>query len=285
MKKRLFKKLVAFVLFIGLILQLSSCYSTQYRFLHSTSEIVSIEIVENRYEIEDNIYNDYQNVLASVENIDEFLNEFQSISYKMPLYNGLVLSFGNSELGVKFTYANGDYEVLSSGVYSLDYCADSGYTYALDDVIGFFDTEQYDALVEKYLKKCDDPKFFIMNNAEFIQSIEILDTYMSGSSNEALDIAYSTVCDIEDVERFLDELYALEYNYTLSKEKTGTLITTTEHNFVIQISYINGDYEIFDSDWRNMYVSASELYLYNAYIGEFDKTSFDALLNEYLMQV
>ena len=275
------KKLISFLIFLSLMFQLSSCYRTKYRFIHETDEITSIEIVENRYTYEDGIKKDYQNVLVSVQDVDLFLEKFYSIPYKMPLYNGLVTSFHNSEIGIKFKFTNGDYEIVSSGVYKLVYESANGYDHAVDGIIGFFDEEQFDALMMEYLCEFEAPKLFLMNDRGDISSLEIVDAYMQELPDENLKLTYDTAAVVEDAEEFLDELYTLKYSYVLQEWRKGDVLERNEHRKVIKITYSNGDYEIFDSNWRDIYVSQTDQYFNDAYIGEFEREQFDALIKKY----
>ena len=280
--KIVLKKLISILIFVSLILQLSSCYRTNYKFIHKTDDITSIEIVENRYTYEDGVRNDYQNVLVSVQDIDSFLEKFNTITYTMPLYNGLVASFRNSEIGVKFQFSNGDYEILSSGVYSLIYASESGYDSAVDGIIGFFDEEQFYALVMEYLSNAESPRFFLMNDREEISSVEILDIYTEELSDGYSNLTCDTVTFVEDVDKFIDELCNIKYIYVLHGLKNGNVLESNEHRSVIKITYNNGDYEIFDSNWRDMYINQIDQYSNDAYIGEFDREQFDALIEKYI---
>ena len=278
--KMVLKKLIFLLAFAGMILQLSSCYKTNYKFIHNTSEIISVEIVENRYTIEENVRKDYQNILVTIENTDEFLDDFKSISYTMPLYNGMVLSFGYSEIGIKFTYSNGDYEVLSSCVYKLVYRGENGYDHAVDGIIGFFDEEQFYTLLKNHLSECNDATFFLMNDSDMISSIEIVDGHMHESDNGKLEFSYDFITKVEDVERFLTELHGLKYSYAIHPLKNGQVLQKDQHRRIIKITYNNGDYEIFDKDWRDIYVDKINKYIDDAYIGEFDQEQFDALIEK-----
>ncbi len=280
MKLKTCIRLVSVFALIALVLNLASCYYTKYRFIHDKSEITSIEIVENRYSVDDNVYKDYQNVLVSIDNVEEFLIEFESVPYKMPFYNGLVTSFGNSEVGIKFIFKNGDYEILSSGIYSLEYRKDSGYDHAVSGIIGFFDDEKYEALVGKYLSKSESPKFYFMNDTGDISTIEIVDAYMSESEDGKLDFTYEKIVTIEDTESFLNELNSLEYRYSLHKRRNGYVLSASEHKKAIKITYNNGDYEIFSDDWRDIYVCSMDKYINDAYIGNYEKAAFDEFLNQ-----
>ena len=279
MKEKHIKIYFSAILLLSVLFHLASCYITKYRFLHNTSEIVSIEIVENRYTIEDSLSKDYQNVLVTIESTDSFLNEFQSIPYTMPLYNGMVLSFRDSELGIKFTYSNGDYEILSSGAYNLVYRSESEYHYAVSDIIGFFDDEEFNNLVAKYLDQCENPKFYIMHDQNNISSIEVVDAYMCKNEDGELELSYSTVTNLEDTADFLSELGSLNYRYTLQKLGNSQVFDNNEHRDAIKITYRNGDYEIFGSDWRHMYTSETDTCIDNAYIGEFDEVEFNNFIS------
>ena len=279
--KIVLKKLIFFTAFVGMVFQLSSCYRTNYKFIHHASEITSIEIVENRYIIEKNTLKDYQNVLVAIEDTDKFLNDFESIPYTMPLYNGMVLSFGYSEIGIKFIYSNGDYEILSSGVYKLVYKGENGYDHAVDGIIGFFDQEQFDTLLDNYLSEYKTPTFFLMNDSDMISSIEIIDGYMHESTDGRLEFTYNFIVKIENVDYFLNELHDLKYSYTLQQRKNGQVLDNNQHRNVIKITYTNGDYEIFDKNWRDIYVKEIDKYFNDAYIGEFDEEAFDSLIGKY----
>ena len=113
-----------------------------------------------------------------------------------------------------------------------------------------------------------------MHDSDKISSIEIIDTYQ--------DAKYVPIqiplAEVENVYVFLNKLDEIEYKYTLPSDRHNK----TERRNAIKINYINGDYEVIDHEWRDLYISELDEYISNAYIGEFDKASFDLLLSEEL---
>ena len=284
------KKLISVAMLICLLFQLCSCFLSyvndhllssvsDYEFLNDTSEITAIEIVENRFDYyrDDEGFhsNPYQNVLVSIGDIDLFLDEFNDITYTDTiLKNPMMLSFGDSQIGIKITYANGEYELINYSDYKFVYeKSDNAYTWGSED-IGEFDKDAFYDLLYKYMSSCESPELFLMHEVSDIASIKIVDAYITEHNHKMVQTEIAT---IDDIDEFLSKLKSLKYEYTLP---TNDLFKYDRRN-AIEIYYNNGDYEVIDDSWREMYVSSRDI-MYNAYIGEFDKEEFNALINWYI---
>lgn len=138
------KRLMAFLLFICFIFAVSGCYlNVRYSFLHDTSEIASIEIVEI---LEPQNINDTQieKALITIEDVERFLKEFSKIPCDK-IYGQPSSIFGGT-IVIKLTYTNGAYELISNDAQHLFY-VDRPWQYGSY----VFDKEPFEALIKEYL--------------------------------------------------------------------------------------------------------------------------------------
>ena len=274
---RIFKKAFSFFFCMFVILsQLTSCIATKYKFMNDTSEISSIEFVECGYNWEEDDY--YENKLAEVTEVEEFISDLSKIKYHSIV--GIVAGFSDSLVGIKIIYSNGEYEIISEIARRAVYKPDLGCNYNAG--MGRFDKTEYQNLLSKYFLPCENTSFYLMHDSDKISSIEIVDTYRE-TNTESRDYVQIPLAEVENTADFLCKLYEIEYKYTLQMGVPNGKYTKEERRNAIKINYINGDYEVIDHEWRDLYVSELDEYISNAYIGEFDKDSFDALLNEVLL--
>lgn len=140
------KKIIIFSFLICFIFLLSGCYlDVEYEFFHDTAEIVSIEIVEVlEYDHEKLSYK--ENVLATIENTDVFLQEFSEIHCR-EVFNDPETIEPNT-IVIKVLYSNGDYEFINYIAQRKCY-KDSSRSHN-----GYFilDKEPFEALIKKYTK-------------------------------------------------------------------------------------------------------------------------------------
>ena len=255
--------------------QLNSCFATKYKFLYDTSEITTVEFVEYGYDWEQDA--SYQNVLVEIMDIEGFISDLSEIKYQH--FSGAfeIIYFTHGDLGIKIAYSNGDYEIISQSMAKELYTPNRNpdYSKPYHSTMGSLNETEYQNLLNKYFLPCENASFYLMHDNDKISSIEIIDTYQ--------DAKYVPIqiplAEVENVYVFLNKLDEIEYKYTLPSDRHNK----TERRNAIKINYINGDYEVIDHEWRDLYISELDEYINNAYIGEFDKDSFDALLNEVLL--
>ena len=143
------RKSTVFSLLICFVFAFSGCYlDVEYEFFHDTSEIDSIEIVKISETDSEKLHYE-EKVLATVENIDMFLQEFSEIHCR-EIFNDPCTIEPNITV-LKVTYLNGDYEYI-------DYIAQRKcYKDSLRSHNGYFilDKEPFEALIKKYTKAAD----------------------------------------------------------------------------------------------------------------------------------
>ena len=274
-------KVLALILIVCIAIQLTSCEKNNFEFLHESSEISSIEIVESRFDWEQNNY--YANTLVRIDDKDSFLSELNGVAYRSSGIFAPVYSFSDSDIGIKIMYLNGDFEVIYNKHGRVKYTTSDNVTQT--DNTGSFDGVEYNALLEKYFALCDDAKFYLMHNRTDIISIEIVDaSYEFDQEIQKGTYKRMALANVDDIDAFLDKLNSIEYKYTLKENDRKDSIYKSEHRNAVKITYINGDFEVIDNEWRELYIEAKpNKDVPCAYIGEFDKEAFDALLNEYLI--
>ena len=105
------KKSIISLFLICIILMFSGCYlNVKYIFMNDTSEITSIEIVM-LYEPEVKDTGFREEVIAVVENTDDFIQTFSKIHCERII--GQPVSMFPDTVVVRITYANGDYELIN----------------------------------------------------------------------------------------------------------------------------------------------------------------------------
>ena len=86
-------------------------------------------------------------------------------------------------------------------------------------------------IVEKYLAKCESPKFYYMNERNEIASIEIVDAYMDEENIHHQDI----IKKVTDIESFLTKFESLKYEHVVKKLPSGGRFYKEEHRYAIKI--------------------------------------------------
>jgi hypothetical protein len=241
--------------------------------MYDSSAISKIEIVECGFD-----YNEeyaYQKPLVMIDDIHFFMNELSNVEFTRRIFMK-ALGFGHSELGIKLTYANGCYEIVSQGSCTYLYAPDPNYYDGeRRHITGTFDKNEYDALLNKYFSQCKSPIFYFMNDTAEIEKIEIVDAYCVDYKEKQDKIA-----EVKDVTLFLEQMGNLTYRYKVKEGVSNGVLQKEEHRDAIKICYTNGDYEVIDNNWRDLYVKVLDDYVNNAYIGEFNADEFNALLKE-----
>lgn len=130
---------------------LSSVKEFEYHYMHDMSEIKSIEIVKTIAQ-----YNSFS--YESILQIDDktgFIKELNGIDYTYAndeICDG-VYDYKDQNSAIKITYQNGDYEVFSYNHRDEAQISNDGNTiYRTGSYIGTFNKQQFDELIDKYLK-------------------------------------------------------------------------------------------------------------------------------------
>ena len=272
--KKITSIVFAVLLCISLSFHLCSCYRTQYRFMYEISKITKIELVECGYGIEEN--QGYENVLSEISDTRLFMEELSRVKYTMPLYNDIVRSFKYSDLGIKISYENGDFEIIGNSK-KTEYRVNAGYD--LYNAVGEFDNAQYEALLNKYLMQCKSPTFYFMHDTKDIEKIEIVDAYVVKDSTSGTALYYQDkIKEVNEIASFIENISDLTYTYKVVSGGSSGRYNKYEHRNAIKIYYFNGDYEVIDNNWRDFYIKRIDQYVNNAYIGEFNSDEFYSLL-------
>ena len=134
---------------------LSNVKECEYHYMHDMSEIQSIEIVKTLAQ-----YNSFS--CESIVQIDDkagFIEELNGIDYTYAndeICDG-VYNYKDQNSAIKITYQNGDYEVFSYNHRDEAQVINDGNTiYRTGSYIGTFNKQQFDELIEKYLKTIEN---------------------------------------------------------------------------------------------------------------------------------
>lgn len=275
MVRKIIKAVATFVLAFSFVFQLCSCirFRTKYEFMHDSSEIVTIELVECGW-----IHDEeraYSNTLVTIDDVPLFIAELNEITYKTPQFLKIVQGFNYSELAVKISYQNGDYEFLDAGRKSMYIASEDIYDW--NNATGDFNKKQFADLLAKYLSKSQSAVFYFMHDANDIDKIEIVDAYRNDTDSVYMQ---DKIAEIKDVSLFLSDLTSLTYRYKVQDGVNQGANSKTEHRKAIKIYYTNGDYEVIDNNWRDFYIKSAGSYVNNAYIGEFDLSEYNTLIEK-----
>ena len=267
---KLLVKRIFCVLVICTTVMLSSCnIKKQYRLLHDETNISTIEIIEEFYDISTGTHS--QHVLVVIDERAMFVERLLSMDYRENILSTDPRSFSNNTLAVKIVYDNGDYELLNNGTKALYYKGtDTFKNYA---PMGSFDDFQFNSLLDSYLSKAEHPKFNLLNVESQITAVEIVDSYYESGAGRVQNVH----CVIKDIGAFFDDLEALPYSYVNNASQNYI----KEDVLAIKISYENGDYELITENLRDIYIKSSDNYFGGSYIGSFDSKSFSNLLIKY----
>ena len=137
--------------FYDLIYEYLDQVPQKYNFMHSTSQIKTIEIV-NSVAKETSL--SYETV-AKVADQTKFIEELNKIDYVYrndeicdELYN-----YRDQNLAVRIEYQNGDYEVFTYNHKDEAHVSDETIYYLTGTYIGTFNKDQFSELIEKYLNE------------------------------------------------------------------------------------------------------------------------------------
>ena len=268
MRKAFFKKiLILLLVFASVLMQLTSCIKGRFEYMHDKSEIKCIEIVDATYDY----YEDrpVQHLIYPIDNIQEFLNELDRITTTFYIIGGYPVGIDTNTLAVKISYNNGDYEVFDSARKSL-YYADSDY-YDLYRGCDRFDYSKFDDLLTKYIERVENPTFNYMHDKSLISSIEIAKLHPEDKDLQ------ETIAIIEDMEDFYSSLDSIPYVHDMEYHDP-----IDDDSIFIKINYVNGDYEMFTHCLRESYTKEFNKNDVYVYIGNFEETAFNALMQKYI---
>ncbi|MBQ8393470.1 MAG: hypothetical protein IJX51_06840 [Clostridia bacterium] len=152
MKKTL-KCLLCLFMMLVILTSLSGCgilvlffdgHKIDYPYLNSREEIVLIEIIRYDWDNEDTHASE---IITTIENTDEFLDDFEDVDY-YDVFMWEPQGIEDGGIAIKFTYSNGEYEINSHGGQGR-YNREAGCYYAYTDN-GYFDKEQFRELIYKW---------------------------------------------------------------------------------------------------------------------------------------
>lgn len=124
---------------------MSSCTYTEYDFMHSKEKIEHIEVVEAYCDFATG--NGIQTVLVEITEKDSFLKDFEELECFMYWFGG-PSGIDTKGIALKFTYENGDYELVRA-IGQSEYTKEKDY-YKVYCMNGNFDYEEFNKLIFKY---------------------------------------------------------------------------------------------------------------------------------------
>ena len=137
------KCLIIFVLFLAFIM--AGCTPTDYDFMHSKEKIECIEIVEAYCDYSTG--NGIQTVLVKISDKDSFLKDFQKLECSISWFGG-PSGVDTKGIALKFTYENGDYELIRA-IGQSEYTKEQDY-YKVYCMNGNFDSKEFNKLIFNY---------------------------------------------------------------------------------------------------------------------------------------
>ena len=151
------KKCLLFIRNISIVLVIScflwgttSCrVHTTYDFLNTEEEISKVEIVKlGEFDRDSTEYE--ETVLAVVEDIDAFLNDFSELNCYV--YFGDPLGVDTDEIVIKFIYTNNEYELVNF-MGQAKYDSEKKFT----NYAGYrvFDEEPFNEFISKYIQRTE----------------------------------------------------------------------------------------------------------------------------------
>lgn len=106
---------------------------------------------------------------------------------------------------------------------------------------------------------------------------EIISIEIVAVGEEFIDgvIEHSTICKIEDTEKFINEFYQLDcYMHFTDPEELGTNVVS------IKLNYKDGEYELISAEGQARYTKERQFQYYKGY-RYFDQEQFDNLISKY----
>ena len=141
----------ALIVITVLVCTLTSCFLFEpFELMYDESEISKIQIVK-LLEYDETKYEYNIEIISTVKNNSEFLSEFKSVESHS--FIGDPAGVYEGDVVIKFTYKNGEYEMINysgAGAYRIP---ENGEPY-FSNHVGFhmFDSSEFDALINKYSK-------------------------------------------------------------------------------------------------------------------------------------
>ncbi len=265
MKKN--KTLALLIVLCILICSFSSCVRSTYKYMQDKSNISSISIVEASYSYDGEAK---QITLLEISDVDEFLDGLARVPYYPAIAPPDGITY--NQLAIKIKYLDGEYELFNC--YGESTCTKEAYYVCTDT--GYFDKERYKEFINSYVSKAENPKYNFLYPSSDIRHIEIVEAYYDDNDNAYKQTSLSS---IENTQEFLASLYDIKYSYSAGVYDRQDYIR--EPTKAIKITYLNGDFEVFTNNIRDIYELQIDTYFSGAYIGEFQEDSFCNLLEQY----
>ncbi len=236
------KSISLLLVLVSVMLYFTGCIPSKFDYLHDTTDISKIEVVEFAYvdEAESGSPTTKEVTLATVSDIDDFVSRLSDIPYRY-MYND-ILYFPVAEkcVAFKISYSNGDYEVFDSN-HKVCYYNETQKT---DTNVGMYEfkVERFIELQLSYLSN-DKAMYTLMHDSSKVSCIDFV---------TAIDLddatTYEVVFNVKNIDEFIKDQQSITYLYDLIYDATEESIHSGDKAF--RITYSNGDYEIFNQTAR-----------------------------------
>lgn len=237
--KNLRKISVLTILIFSIAMNITSCTrKREFEFLHDTSEISKIEIVDFGF----NWSTSHGNIPIasySIDDIDAFLSDFKQVEC---LWGEISVTDYSNTRGLKITYLNGDYDYIT--VWQNAAYNESGEIDRSD--MWCFDEKQFFELLEKYSPprySGDIIEYNFMYAETEITQIDIVDA--SGGYNDAFPFIENSSHRIDDIQSFIYDFREVECRKG-GWARWENLRTSSIR--IIKVTYSTGEYEYIAAD-------------------------------------
>ena len=264
------KKTIAALTLISTLFCLVSCLGPRkFKYMHDTTEISRVEIVEVVYDCRADDLNILS--LTEIPDVDEFVARLSDVKYRAVFTDPFFFNRIAKGLAVKVSYSNGDYELFNTSSRARFYCDSGGLD--LNVHADHFDEYEFKSMLQHYLQHTQ-AKYTRMYDSSEIEAIDYVKcNYENGKDS------YEVLAAIGDVPAFIADFDKLQYLYDApGTDGREAMITSGEEAF--RITYKNGDFELFNEKGREEVCSLhSPKGAVN--IGHFDSEQFSAFVKKY----
>lgn len=271
------KKLLCVLLtFMLVCAYLSGCSSKRFEFMHDTSEIASVYVIDYSYNCD--FRHDYEQtnqvILAEVADVESFAQALLSIPRSREY---MLNDMQEKHLAFKVQYTSGDYEILVSNA-KIQYHSEIDILdiSALFSGIGF-DEQQFHALIISYLAGID-AKYTLMYDSSKISSVDFVRaSYLAG------ELQFEVISTVNGIDEFIQDQQSLKYIYDTKADNYEHSVASGDE--VFRITYENGSYELFGQTVRHEICSICRKPTYVAVnIGYFDAEEYASFEAKYVVK-
>lgn len=244
------KKVISAGLILAVtIISLSSCIRKKFKYMHDTSEIARIEVVEFTREYDHALEKDvaHQLTLATVADSDDFISRLSKIPHHS-FINGELLYIDHKCIAFKVSYSNGDYEVFTSSARAWYYSETDHLE--LFSIHSGFNSKKIGELMHSYVSDINGVYTFMHDVTEITRIEYVNITNEDGVSivNEEGQKTHEVINEIADIDEFIRDQQSMRYIYEFDPEYEDAERPSTGKCFII--TYANGDYEHFNQSRR-----------------------------------